>query len=269
MRNFITIFTITLITSFTTTLFAKSKSSNFTVESYVSKYRLIAQLESHRSGIPASIILAQAVLESGFGNSDLCQRSKNHFGIKWKSANDGDFVYSMDDDYDEDGKHIPSKFINYGNDLQSFHHHTDYLLAKAHYKILFRYDCSDFTNWAYGLRECGYSTDRTYGAQLVQIIKRYNLNTYDLISSVNQKRSKVVGGTKTVMSILSGKNLWSILLNKQSFIMEQDNMAFAKEPKINQSMTISSSKPVSPSKSTQEKKSLSLFADIRTRFEIG
>ena len=65
------------------TLSAEPKLPEFTVDSYISKYRLVAQLESHRSGIPASIVLAQAILESGYGNSNLCQRSKNHFGIKW------------------------------------------------------------------------------------------------------------------------------------------------------------------------------------------
>ena len=165
MRKFISILTLTFI--LLTFITEEAKSSNFTIATYISKYRLIAQLESHRSGIPASIILAQAILESGYGNSDLCQRSKNHFGIKWKNAKDGDFVYSLDDDYDKDGKHIPSRFINYGNDLQSFHHHTDFLLSKDHYKPLFRLDRSDYINWA------------------VSMLSGRNIPVNDLINNLN------------------------------------------------------------------------------------
>jgi Mannosyl-glycoprotein endo-beta-N-acetylglucosaminidase len=252
---------------FTLTLFANSKFSNYTVQSYISKYRLIAQLESYRSGIPASIILAQAILESGFGNSNLCKRSKNHFGIKWKGVGDGDFVYSMDDDYNDDGKHIPSKFISYGNDIQSFHHHTDYLLRKENYKSLFRYNRSDFTNWAYGLRTCGYSTDKNYGVQLIVLIRQYALNNFDMVGS-SKKNIRPLEDTKMLVSILAGKTLWSILLDKQSFILEKDNMAFAKDSQLKQySYTLTSSKiPLIPFDATNIKKDFNFIACLRNRF---
>ncbi len=244
--------------------------SNYTVESYISKYRLIAQLESHRSGIPASIVLAQAILESGYGNSSLCQRSNNHFGIKWKNSKDGDFVYSLDDDYDKNGKHIPSKFINYEDDVQSFRHHSDFLMKREHYKSLFRFDCSDFINWAYGLRSSGYSTDKNYGIQLIQLIRRYSLNIYDLPKSFTKKSLAQFEKTKTLVTIFSGKKLnWSILLKQQSQILEESNLAIAKEPKIKSNIANRYSIPVNPAKSSQKQLAYDNGAYVRTRSELN
>ena len=145
------------------TLNANTLSVTPTIPFYISKYSNIAQAESDRSKIPASIILAQGILESGFGNSKLCIRSNNHFGIKWKGATDGDFVYSMDDDYDKKGKHIPSKFVKYSSASESFQRHSQFIKTKSNYRTLFKYDRTDFVSWAYGLRACGYSTDADYG----------------------------------------------------------------------------------------------------------
>lgn len=252
------------------TLSAEPKLPEFTVDSYVSKYRLVAQLESHRSGIPASIVLAQAILESGYGNSNLCQRSKNHFGIKWNNATDGDFVYSMDDDYDKNGKHIPSKFITYKDDIESFRHHSDFLMARTHYKSLFRYDNTDFVNWAYGLRECGYSTDRSYGVQLIQLIKRYALNIYDLPKHFNKKKITPFEHTKMLVSIFTGKNLnWSILLKKQCLVLEETSMAIAKEAKLNSSMANSFHVPVSPAKFPKSPIASEMWAFLRNRSDVN
>ncbi len=176
MKNYISIFIFLCIAL---TLNAKSLSSTPTIAHYISKYSNIAQAESDRSHIPASIILAQAILESGFGNSKLCLRSNNHFGIKWKNASDGEFVYSMDDDYDKKGKHIASKFVKYSSASESFQRHSQFIKTKSNYRELFKYDRTDFVSWAYGLRACGYSTDSDYGVQLIKLIRKYNLHKYD------------------------------------------------------------------------------------------
>lgn len=269
MRQLISILTCTL-TSITLNAEPKIPVPNFTVDSYVSKYRLVAQLESHRSGIPASIVLAQAILESGYGNSNLCQRSKNHFGIKWKNSKDGDFVYSLDDDYDKNGKHIPSKFINYKDDVESFRHHSDFLMERPHYKSLFRYDNTDFVSWANGLRECGYSTDKSYGVQLIQLIKRYALNIYDLPKHFIKKKITPFEHTKMLVSIFTGKNLnWSILLKKQCLILEETNLAIAKEAKLNASIANSFSIPVSPTKFPKNPIASETWAFLRGRSEVN
>ena len=176
MKNLILII-ISLCTTFT--LNSKTLSATPTIAHYISKYSNIAQAESERSKIPTSIILAQGILESGFGNSKLCLRSNNHFGIKWKSAADGDFVYSMDDDYDKNGKHIPSKFVKYSSASESFQRHSQFITKKSNYRALFKYGRTDFVSWAYGLRACGYSTDADYGVQLIKLIRKYNLHKFD------------------------------------------------------------------------------------------
>ena len=176
MKNYI----LAIISVFTTiTLSAKTLSTTPTIAHYISKYSNIAQAESDRSKIPASIILAQGILESGFGNSKLCIRSNNHFGIKWKGATDGEFVYSMDDDYDKNGKHIASKFVKYSSASESFQRHSQFIKTKSNYRKLFKYDRTDFVSWAYGLRACGYSTDADYGVQLIKLIRKYNLHKFD------------------------------------------------------------------------------------------
>ena len=176
MKNLILII-ISLST--TLTLNAKALSATPTIAHYISKYSNIAQAESDKSKIPASIILAQGILESGFGNSKLCIRSNNHFGIKWKGATDGDFVYSMDDDYDKKGRHIASKFVKYSSASESFQRHSQFIKTKSNYRQLFKYDRTDFVSWAYGLRACGYSTDADYGVQLIKLIRKYNLHKFD------------------------------------------------------------------------------------------
>ena len=259
--------TILMLCSFAAlNLYATPLISTPTIESYISKYRLIAQLESHRSGIPASIILAQAILESGYGNSDLCKKSNNHFGIKWKGTNDGDFVYSMDDDYDKNGRHIPSKFIKYDDDAESFRHHSDFIMNRSHYSSLFKYQSYDFENWAYGLRACGYSTDSRYGVQLVQLIHRYNLNFYDFSERLKKPtRIKSIEDTKTLIKILEGKAyMWDILLKKQSTILEQSSIAIANAPQIKTSISKCLSKPIVPNNSS--KNNTDNWAWVRTLF---
>ena len=180
-------------------IFAHAKtytSSTPTVKSYISKYSDIAQAESKRSGIPTSIILAQAILESEFGNSKLCERSNNHFGIKWKKASDGDFVYSLDDDYDGNGNRVASKFRKYNSAETSFKNHSDFLMTRNHYKPLFKYSRTNYEDWAYGLRECGYSTEKTYGSKLIEIIHRFNLDKFDVKNYVETKSKSFVKKSK-------------------------------------------------------------------------
>jgi Mannosyl-glycoprotein endo-beta-N-acetylglucosaminidase len=190
-------------------IFAHAKtytSSTPTVKSYINKYSDIAQDESKRSGIPTSIILAQAILESEFGNSKLCERSNNHFGIKWKKASDGDFVYSLDDDYDSKGNHVASKFRKYASAESSFRNHSDFLMTRNHYKPLFKYSRTNYEDWAYGLRECGYSTEKTYGAKLIEIIHRFDLDKFDVKNHEENYTASVKKTKKATIKKISDKN---------------------------------------------------------------
>ena len=176
MRN--TWLLVALIATFTKTMFATNASST-QVNNYVTQYSQIAIYESVRSGIPASIILGQGVLESQYGMGRLAKIANNHFGIKWTSAKDGEYVLLKDDDRDASGSLIQSRFIKYKSTEESYVHHTDFLMTRSNYKRLFTFDRTDYRNWAKGLSECGYATDPEYTLKLINIIETYNLQQYD------------------------------------------------------------------------------------------
>ncbi len=147
--------------------------------SYIEQYRSIAVMESIRTGIPASIKLAQGILESGNGQSKLALTSNNHFGIKWRSG-DGDYVEFYDDDKDKQGKLKLSKFIKYDSPEESFRRHSEFLLTNANYRLLFTFDRSDYRSWAYGLKKAGYATNPKYAELLIQIIEDNHLDRFDV-----------------------------------------------------------------------------------------
>ena len=141
-------------------------------QGYVETYAQIAVDEMNRSGIPASITLAQGILESGDGRSDLASKSNNHFGIKCHSDWDGERVYHDDDEKDE-------CFRKYENVRFSFEDHTDFLVRGSRYAFLFDLDPIDYKGWAKGLQRAGYATSPSYADRLIKIIKEAELYTYD------------------------------------------------------------------------------------------
>jgi Mannosyl-glycoprotein endo-beta-N-acetylglucosaminidase len=169
---------VALIATFSKVLFAANVAST-EVSNYVTQYSQIAIYESVRSGIPASIILGQAVLESQFGTGRLAKIANNHFGIKWTSAKDGEYVMLHDDDRDASGKLIQSRFIKYKSTEESYVHHTDFLMNRTNYKRLFAFDRTDYRSWAKGLYDCHYATDTEYASKLINIIETYSLQQYD------------------------------------------------------------------------------------------
>lgn len=145
---------------------------------YIEKYQTIAIREMHRSGIPASVTLAQGILESSWGNGSLALNANNHFGIKCKSYWTGPTFYIEDDDY-QNGKLIKSCFRAYDNAELSYIDHTDFLMSNERYRELFEYDQTDFENWAHGLKKCGYATDKKYAEKLIRNIRKYELYRFD------------------------------------------------------------------------------------------
>lgn len=155
---------------------------------YINYFKDIAVQEMERTGIPASIKLAQGLLESNAGQSVLAKRANNHFGIKCGSDWQGESFYREDDDYDANGKLIKSCFRSYKNSDASFIAHSEFLRdpRKAfRYGFLFRLDPMDYRNWAYGLRQAGYATSPTYPESLISLIERYELFRYDNITAVD------------------------------------------------------------------------------------
>lgn len=150
---------------------------------YVETYKDLAIVEMHRSGIPASITLAQALHESQTGGSELAIYANNHFGIKCKSYWVGKTYKHKDDDYDKHGNLIKSCFRSYDSVIDSYIDHTNFLTQSAHYAELFTYDKTDYVQWARGLKKCGYATDPEYANKLINKIEKYQLYIYD--TSIN------------------------------------------------------------------------------------
>ena len=148
--------------------------------SNIEKYQEIAIREMHRSGIPASITLAQGILESSWGNGALALKANNHFGIKCKSYWTGPTFYIEDDDY-ENGKLMKSCFRSYDNAENSYMDHSEFLMNNERYEELFTYDPTDYKKWAHGLKKCGYATDKRYAYKLISTIEKYDLHQFDLI----------------------------------------------------------------------------------------
>ncbi|MBB4118698.1 flagellum-specific peptidoglycan hydrolase FlgJ [Mesonia hippocampi] len=143
------------------------------VEKYIYTYAEIAMEEMRLYHVPASITLAQGILESSSGNGDLTRRSNNHFGIKCNGWQ-GEKVYHDDDAYQE-------CFRKYINPKYSFRDHSLFLAKRKRYASLFELDKDDYKGWAKGLKRAGYATDPRYPNKLISLIERYNLQEYDNI----------------------------------------------------------------------------------------
>jgi len=159
---------------------------------YIKDHRELAVIEMYRSGIPASIILAQALHESNYGSSRLALNANNHFGIKCKSYWEGGTYYHEDDDHDASGRLIESCFRAYDTVYDSYIDHSNFLLHTKHYKKLFSIPRHDYKSWAIGLQKCGYATDPEYARKLIRIVEKFKLQTYDKASNPFTKLSKTL-----------------------------------------------------------------------------
>lgn len=149
-------------------------------EKYIEQYAPMAVQEMHRSGIPASITLAQGLLESGSGLSRLAKEGNNHFGIKCHVGWEGKKMY-----HDDDAK--GECFRVYATPGESYRDHSDFLRGRDRYKFLFDLEPTDYKAWAYGLRKAGYATDPNYPAKLIKYIEDYDLTRFDYMTDEEAK----------------------------------------------------------------------------------
>ncbi len=149
-----------------------SIQSSISVHDYIDTYKTIAMSEMKRTGIPASIILSQAILESNYGNSSLAKKAHNHFGIKCTDFWDGHKVYANDETLNE-------CFRKYESPYDSYIDHSNFLLTRSGYSKLFLLSPKDYEAWAAGLQEKGYSTNSEYASLIIDLVKRYELNAFD------------------------------------------------------------------------------------------
>ena len=150
-------------------------AQRITPEEYIQTYKDIAIREMKTHKIPASITLAQGLLESGAGNSALAREAKNHFGIKCHKGWEGD-TYIMDDDAKDEC------FRKYRNAEESFKDHSDFLSGRSRYAALFDLEITDYRGWAKGLKAAGYATNPKYAQLLIDRIELYDLTKYDKIA---------------------------------------------------------------------------------------
>lgn len=150
-------------------------AQRITPEAYIETYKGIAMREMREHKIPASITLAQGLLESGAGNSALAREAKNHFGIKCHKGWEGD-TYIMDDDEKNEC------FRKYANVEESFVDHSLFLATRNRYAALFDLDITDYEGWAKGLKAAGYATNPKYAQLLIDRIRLYDLTKYDQIA---------------------------------------------------------------------------------------
>ena len=160
-------------------LFSFNYSSDNAADGYIERYRDLAIVEMYRTGIPASITLAQGLHESNYGTSPLAIYANNHFGIKCKPQWRGKTFFHKDDDYDNYGRLVNSCFRSYESDIDSYVDHSNFLVTRDLYKELFYYHKTDYSSWAYGLKRCGYATDPNYAKKLISKIEKYGLAQYD------------------------------------------------------------------------------------------
>ncbi|UZR93595.1 glucosaminidase domain-containing protein [Chondrinema litorale] len=198
------------------------RSANLTADQYINLYKDAAIQNMYESRIPASITLAQGMLESGNGNSQLAKKANNHFGIKCHSDWKGKSV-RMDDDKKNEC------FRKYDKVLDSYRDHADFLSNRERYSILFSLEITDYKGWAKGLKKAGYATSPTYANKLIDIIERYKLFKYDSNS----------GGTGTGGKILAGRIADITKINKIKAIIVLDgetklSLATAVDKKVKQ-----------------------------------
>lgn len=205
--------TLTLAILFILITYGLFGQNRITREQYIQQYQVLAQRQMERYGIPASIIMAQGILESGSGNSTLAVKANNHFGIKCHSSWSGPRIY-----HDDDAK--GECFRKYKSPEKSFQDHSEFLRGARRYAFLFDLDPTDYKGWAHGLRKAGYATDPQYPQKLIRIIEEEKLYQLDRGIEI-----KIVSPTKGMGELVDPES-FSIDLYKQRNIYTRNRIKY-------------------------------------------
>lgn len=186
---------------------SKVKVTPEIVNGYINQFKEIAMHNMKEHGIPASITLAQGILESGAGTGLLCRVANNHFGIKCHKEWTGEYVRHDDDAAQE-------CFRKYDEPGQSYRDHSLFLTSRPWYAPLFKLEKSDYKGWARGLKKSGYATDPKYPEKLIGIIERYQLHQYDAkvlgVSFESNRNEEVLINSSQVNGNLSSEMLHEV-----------------------------------------------------------
>lgn len=189
---------------------SKTVVTNEVVSGYIQQFKEVAMQNMTQYSIPASIILAQAILESGAGRGDLAIAANNHFGIKCHKDWVGETINHNDDSPDE-------CFRKYQNPAESFKDHAVFLTNRSRYSELFLLPKGDYKAWATGLKNAGYATDPKYPDKLVSYIERYNLHQYDCLvlgttfvatNTIEKQQSQTIDDTQ--YEVQKGDTIYAI-----------------------------------------------------------
>ena len=200
---------------------------------YIDYYKTISINEMRLYGIPASITLAQGILESGSGKARLARLANNHFGIKCHDWT-GPRVYHDDDKAQE-------CFRKYKDPSESFRDHSEFLANRKRYAALFELKIDDYKGWAKGLRKAGYATDPKYPKKLISLIERYELYKYDTkLKKSRSKKEPSSSAQKTRYTVKKGDTLYSIskAYNTTVEALKKQNNLRSTALKIGQKLTI-------------------------------
>lgn len=201
-------------------------AQNADYQAYIEKYSDIAVQQQQRHGIPASITLSQALLESGAGKSPLAKASNNHFGIKCTSDWTGGRFNHDDDKAGE-------CFRVYNAVLDSYEDHSAFL-KRERYAKLYTYKVTDYKSWAFGLKAAGYATDPKYPAKLIQIIEDYRLYRYDNAQLTSAKKIEPKAEPEKVKKVEKQESADDFSYEDEFFAFEEQNMyAFHKVLNVN------------------------------------
>ena len=191
---------------------------------YIEAYKDIAMREMRQYGIPASITLAQGILESGSGRSQLSRQSNNHFGIKCHKDWQGKSV-NYDDDKPQEC------FRKYKHPEDSFIDHSKFLVGKKRYAFLFDYPKDNYIKWAFGLKKAGYATDPKYPHKLIKYIERYNLDQYDELVLGKKKKHHKKEKNNVIVSKTPVKT--AVVKPKKPTVIVSQN----KKPKVSETVS--------------------------------
>ncbi len=189
------------------------------LKNYINQYSALAMKEMRRTGVPASITLAQGIIESDYGRSRLAREANNHFGIKCHNGWKGRTIYHDDDKRNE-------CFRSYNMVSESYYDHSDFLRQGSRYRFLFELRPDDYKGWARGLKSAGYATNPRYARMLIDMISENNLHIYDQVALSNNdiddiyrgSGNEIVNDNSEIAEVSSGSRL-----KDDPFIIEKEN----------------------------------------------
>lgn len=201
---------------------------SLTEESYINQYKDIAVSEMQRTGIPASITLAQGMIESDYGRSSLAREANNHFGIKCHNDWSGQKIYHHDDRRNE-------CFRKYNRPEDSFYDHSEFLKTGSRYSFLFGLSGTDYKAWAHGLKKAGYATNPDYANMLIRTIEGKNLHFYDTgykpdatvqVTQPAVREAVTVQDTDKTLKPVSPVNEKNMVAARVPRVMENNNLRY-------------------------------------------